>query len=217
MNNNLLMCQFDGLEYYSYMILSAKLNELNVKHDVEILGSDNNFLKKLAEEYSEYSIIGFYCCNTDYLRILTLAKEIKRRFKDKLVILGGPHPTLNSKDIDMDVIDFICVGAGEFHLADWLEEHRFKEKKNYFNIVCNREQEYKAEFVWDFDKSPFPNRELYYDKFPFLKNMGARRFMFSLGCPYKCTYCHNQTFRDAFKEEMSKKMINALHNSPFKK
>lgn len=197
---SVLLCQFDSLEYYSYMILSARLTEANIKHDIEIIDSDSELLNKLSSEYSEYSIIGFYTCNTDYPRIVRISKEIKKNFKDKVLILGGPYPTLNPLNIDFNIIDFICIGAGEFYFHKWISEGRWEVKENYQNFVCDLSKPYKVLFVTDLDKSPKPNRDIYYKKYDFMKNMGIRRFLFSSGCPYRCSYCHNASFREKYKE-----------------
>ena len=193
-----LMCQFDALEYYSYMLLSTPLAEKRIPHEVEILNNDERFLEKITEEFKDFSIIGFYCCNTDYQRVIRLVKAIKKMAPDKIVILGGPYPTLNYESIDMDAVDYICIGAGEFYFSDWIADGHYKSMKNFQNFVYDLSQPYEAKFVSEFDSSPTPNREIYYGKFEFLRNMGVRRFLLSVGCPYKCTYCHNSTFNEKF-------------------
>lgn len=207
MNPKVLLCQFDNLEFYSYMILSAQLIEKGVEHDVEIIDDDVSFLNKLSGVYGDYEIIGFYTCNTDYIRIMRLVKEIKKRFTDKAVILGGPHPTINYEKINFDLVDFVCVGDGEFHFAEWVNSRHYMKKRNYYNIVCDPSMPFKTEFVQDLNKSPIPNRDIYYSKYPFLRRMGIRRFLLSSGCPFKCTYCYNETFRNKFDDSYSKVVL----------
>jgi anaerobic magnesium-protoporphyrin IX monomethyl ester cyclase len=202
-----LMCQFDALEYYSYMLLSTPLNEKGIPHEVDIVSDDEKFLKKILMEYEDFSIIGFYCCNTDYQRVIHLVRSIKKMAPEKTIILGGPYPTLNYDDIDMEAVDYICVGAGEFYFADWIAEGHYKSQKNFHNIVFSLNDPFEPKFIEDFDSSPTPNRNIYYGKFKFLREMQVRRFMLSVGCPYKCTYCHNSVFNAKFESQGSVKLM----------
>lgn len=207
MSNKVLLCQFDNLEYYSYMILSSQLAKDGIEHDIEIIDSNESFYNKLSNVYKDFGIIGFYTCNTDYVRILGIVAEIKKRFSDRIVILGGPHATLNYKSIDFSYVDFICVGDGEFHFSEWVYGKHCYKNKNYHNIICDLSEPFEYKFVTDFNKSPFPNRDIYYQKYSFLRNMGVRRFLFSTGCPFKCAYCHNQSFRTTFKDDYTKTVL----------
>ena len=207
MRPKVLLCQFDNLEFYSYMILSAQLVKKGVEHDVEIINNDASFYNKLSSVYRDFGIIGFYTCNTDFIRIMRLVKDIKKQFNDRVIILGGPHPTINYEEIDFDFVDFICVGDGEFHFSDWVSNLHYRERQNYFNIACDPSKPFKAEFVHDLNKSPAPNRDIYYGKYPFLRKMGVRRFLLSSGCPFKCTYCYNENFRNKFNDSYSKTVL----------
>jgi radical SAM superfamily enzyme YgiQ (UPF0313 family) len=202
-----LLCQFDALEYYSYMLLSTRLNENKIPHDVEIVNDDDRFIDQIDKDFKDFSIIGFYCCNTDYQRVISLVRRIKEIAPEKIVILGGPFPTLNYEDIDLTAVDFICVGAGEFYFSEWIAQGHFKNKTNFHNIVCNISEPFEPKFVEAFDLSPKANREIYYTKFSFLRNMQVRRFMLSVGCPYKCTYCHNSKFNEKFESQGSVKLM----------
>ena len=202
-----LLCQFDALEYYSYMLLSTRLNENKIPHDIEIVNDDDRFIDQIDKDFKDFSIIGFYCCNTDYQRVIGLVRRIKSIAPEKIIILGGPYPTLNYEDIDLTAVDFICVGAGEFYFSEWIAQGHFNNKKNFHNIVCNIRDPFEAKFVEDFDLSPKSNRDIYYEKFSFLRDMGVRRFLLSVGCPYKCTYCHNSKFNDKFQSQGSVKLM----------
>lgn len=202
-----LMCQFDALEYYSYMLLSTPLNNKKIPHEIDIVNDDEKFLQKITREYKDFSIIGFYCCNTDYQRVIHLVRSIKKIAPEKTVILGGPYPTLNYEDVDLEIVDYICIGAGEFYFADWIAEGHYKTQQNFYNIVYDLKQPFETKFVDDFNVSPPPNRSIYYGKFAFLRDMQVRRFLLSVGCPYKCTYCHNSVFNAKFESQGSVKLM----------
>lgn len=212
MQPKVLLCQFDALEYYSYMILSARLARAGIKHEVEIIQDQGRFLKNLSDIYKDHDIIAFYTCNADFSRIMRIASRIKSEYPGRTIVLGGPHPTLNPETIDFKIIDFICIGAGEFHFTEWILEGHYKEKKNFHNFICDPARHYEIKFCTDLDAWKI-NRAVYYDKFPFMRTMGVRRFLLSSGCPYRCTYCHNISFRTRFKDLYPK---NVLFVSPEK-
>lgn len=196
-----LFCQFDFLEYYSYLLLSTQLKGRGIGCEVEIIDNDRAFLRRLESEFKDVEVLGFHCSNVDYNRILSLAKEIKRRSPRQKIILGGPHPTLNPESIDYANIDFACVGAGEPHFADWVLQKGYRNKENFHNIVCDIGKSYEPVFITDLDGSPPPDYDIYYQKYHYMRDAQMRRFIFSTGCPYNCSYCYNVNFREKFKDK----------------
>ena len=46
------------------------------------------------------------------------------------------------------------------------------------------------------DSLPFPDRDIYYDKYPALKNAGTKPVWVVRGCPYECSYCFNHRLKE---------------------
>lgn len=207
MTPKVLFCQFDALEYYSYMLFSTQLKERGIGCEVEIISSDSIFLKQLGSEFKDFEVIGFHCSNVDYDRIASLAEKIKEKFPERKIVLGGPHPTLNPGLVDYRKIDFICVGAGEPYFADWVLRGGYRHKENFHNIICDPGEPYELYFNADLDNWPFPDRGIYYRKYHAMRDAGMRRFIFSTGCPYSCSYCYNVNFREKFKDKYIKGVI----------
>jgi radical SAM superfamily enzyme YgiQ (UPF0313 family) len=193
-----LFCQFEGLEYYAYMILSSQLFARGIECEVEIINDDDEFIKKLDTVFKDCEVLAFQCANVDCARIMHLAERIKKNARSGPIVLGGPHPTLNPELVNNTVVDFICVGAGEAHFAEWVAGKKYLERENYHNIVCDASKPYTTIFTTDLDKMPLPDRGIYYEKYNYMRMFPLRRFIFSLGCPYRCSYCYNINFREKY-------------------
>jgi len=51
------------------------------------------------------------------------------------------------------------------------------------------------DLIADLDELPFPDRDIYYDRYPSLQERPTKVFMYGRGCPYKCTYCFNHMYQ----------------------
>jgi len=63
------------------------------------------------------------------------------------------------------------------------------------------------------DELPFPDRELYYNKYKFLRDMPTKRFLTSRGCPYQCTFCFNHVYLQIYRGKgrwVRKRSVNNL-------
>jgi radical SAM superfamily enzyme YgiQ (UPF0313 family) len=121
-----------------------------------------------------------------------------RKLKEKLptpIIMGGVHPTLFPDDIDLSVVDYICIGEGEYPVlelmnaidagGDCSQIHNLWVGKNG-TVIKNP----LRDLIQDFDPLPLPHREIYY-KYRFIRDLPVKRFISGVGCPYHCTFCHN--------------------------
>jgi len=48
------------------------------------------------------------------------------------------------------------------------------------------------------DNLPFPDRSVYYDHYPHLKNASSKQFMTGRGCPYNCSFCANHLYKKLY-------------------
>jgi len=149
-----------------------------------------------------------------------VAREIKRRLPDAVVVCGGPHPSVADEDVMKDpAVDFVVRGEGELVFADLLQaladgtdvatvtgiNYRDAEGVPHRNPDCPPPAE--------ISELPFPTWDLIdhakYHKVPrggviYAHKEFATMFS-SRACPWRCTYCHNsygKTFRERSAEHV---------------
>ncbi len=150
-----------------------------------------------------------------------VAKLVKERLPEAVVICGGPHPSVADTDVMEDEsVDFVVRGEGEFIFADLLDElgkgtTDFTELSgiNWRNadgeVIRNPDRSPPQ----DLDELPFPAWNLIdHSKYYTVPRGGViyahKEFatMFSSrACPWRCTYCHNsygKTFRERSAEHV---------------
>lgn len=159
---------------------------------------------KLNDIINRYSpnIIGLSSYTTNYKYYLEIARQIKSKFEIP-IIMGGPHPTYYPEVIEEEGIDMICRGEGEHALIELLKALENKADYTSINNLWVKKDGgiYKNEFgnlVEDLDQLPLPKREIYY-KYSFIKEFPLKRFITGLGCPYRCTFCHEPLYRSYIK------------------
>jgi len=180
------------------------------KHHVYSLGSylngkgvnvqyiNENTFKKTIERIKELKpdLLLYSAFATDAQIYFKFDKIVKRHSKVKS-IMGGAGPTFDFNYSEKSTIDALCVGEGELALYEYIESG-FSSGKN---IILNGEKMPKEfhRFI-DLDSIPIPDRSIVYEKDRVLKYMTTKQFMVGRGCPYHCTYCHNNAFNRMFKE-----------------
>ncbi len=203
-----------GVAYLSRVLKTAEhevdlifdLNPFDNKFFKSILSPGSIDTKKvdlLDEVDEDTDIFCFSVMTADYQWALNLSRILKKKYPDKPVIFGGPHPTLVPDIvIDEESIDMICIGEAEesiLLLADYIDK-KAKELnvpnlwyKNNGKIIKN---ELKS-LGLNLDDIPFPDYDLFYDKMPsFYKRYPV--IIASRGCPFNCTYCANAALRKVF-------------------
>ena len=137
-----------------------------------------------------------------------IAENIKadKELKDVVTVFGGAHPTMYPDMIDeMEGVDITCIGEGELAMGE-LMDNISRGSGDHSKIrnmhVRQNGRVYKNEIgklVSDHDEMPWPDREIYYAKYPLLREMTTKKFFTGRGCPYKCTYCNNHFYQDLYK------------------
>ena len=188
-------------DYFGPMSLSAVLKEQGHQVEIFILKEEKKIIssiKKLNPDLIAFSVVsGFHKWN------LRAAQQLKRYFSVPF-IFGGPHPTFFRDVINEEAVDMICIGEGEVPMLELA--NRIDKNEDYSDIeglwVKKEGQIIKnplGNLVEDLDSFPFPDRELYYSKFPFLRGLVTKRFATSRGCPYNCSFCYNHAKRLLYK------------------
>jgi radical SAM superfamily enzyme YgiQ (UPF0313 family) len=172
-------------------------------HEVDLIIVDehrHDYLQRI-DDYNP-DLIGFSFMTGNRKWAAATAQEIKQA-RNTPIIFGGVHPTLFPEDIDFAYVDFLCIGEGEYPVLElmntmmagqdysaienlWIKKDAAIIKNPLRNLIDN------------FDELPLPYREIYY-KYKFIRDLPIKRFISGVGCPYKCTFCHNPLERKIFQ------------------
>lgn len=187
------------MEYFGVMYLSTVLKSKG--HRTELfIGTKIEHLASGIKKY-EPDIIGFSCTTGAHKIALKIAKEIKS-YTSAITVFGGPHPTFFPEIIEEEGVDTVCIGEGEGALSDLADAIDKKTEicgipnlwiKQDGRIIKNSVRP----LIDDLDSLPFPDRSIYYYKYPFL-NRSQKIFIAGRGCPYKCTYCFNESLQKLY-------------------
>lgn len=152
-----------------------------------------NAIMRDAKEYNPDFII-FSMLSDDVLWVRERAKQLKT-VTNAIVIVGGVHPTaVPEKVIQYPYFDYVVTGEGEDILprllhnlsqnlsVDEIKGVFYKRKHQIFGEI-NRA------IIQNLDNYPPPDKELFYSVAPWAKKEYS--LIVSRGCPYQCTYCHN--------------------------
>jgi len=143
-------------------------------------------------------IIGFSILSSHFYAAVELADRLKENYADIPIIFGGLHPSIMPEDtLAVNSVDMICVGEGEYAMAELLE--RLSERrdiKNVNNIWLKEDGRiYRNEIrkLVDINELPVLNWSLFSEQHCYAALNGRTYRMgsveFSRGCPFSCNYC----------------------------
>ena len=173
-------------EGYKVKIIDAMAERLDV----------GEVLKKIKDCF----LVGITATTPLFKRSLEYAKEIKKAFPEKFVILGGVHVTYRPAE-GLKEADAVCIGEGEktiVEVAERVESGRSLEGvrgiwwKKDKKIVKNLPREP----IFDLDSLPFPAFDLLpLNKYSFMeRRLEEFPMITSRGCPFSCLYCVSSKF-----------------------
>ncbi len=162
-------------------------------------------------EKNDPKVLGFSVLTAVFHKAVEIAKVLKKRFPEKIFIIGGHHATIQPDKIAKNhkVFDVLVYGEAEITLSELLEHFRRydfrRESLNDFTklrridgiLFRERNRIVKTsprDLIENMDDLPLPARDLLpvkrylppplqYKKLPVVQMMVSR------GCPFHCTYC----------------------------
>ncbi len=156
--------------------------------------------KDIIEDAAKADLVGITVTSPMMTHGNHLAKEIKKRNKNTVIVFGGVHPTAcPDTTVKGENIDIVCRGEGEetlYGIAAAVEQNKPYagiagiSYKIDGKVVHNK----TGTPVDNLDSLPYPDRDLIRQTVfsdYFLKFYGRRAaYVFGgRGCPYQCTYC----------------------------
>lgn len=171
------------------------------------LGGVINVVK--ADDYEEIyrrvisfnpDVIGITATTFQYPTACNVAKNLKNRGWNKLIILGGIHATIAPHDLKKSPFDAFSIGEGELALTELM---RYLEKGEDIStikglaikkgniIVYNG----YPDIIENLDDLPRRDYEIMNTREILKLSNGWFSTAFSRGCPYACKFCINQKLR----------------------
>lgn len=175
----------------------------------------------LLEKAGEADLIGISAVTPLIANAIKLASLIKEKFPEKIMVLGGPHPTLLPEETMKSCgnIDYIVRGEGEQRL-NWLVEYlEGKRKKEDLDGIYFKENGKivglpQKTCIENMDFLLFPERALVpierYSKFLESREKPATTIITSRGCPFNCIYCSKPIFGKMFRGSSAANMLKEI-------
>ncbi len=219
-----------GWAHYGIRYLSSSLRKSGYSTTLLFLPENDDYSefhqKKIIELCNNSLFIGISSMTVYKYRALKLNSILK--ILRIPIIAGGLFPTLSPAEA-LENFDFICVGEGEHAVCDFAET--LKNKSNNFNIQnvgyrCQNKNTFINECrntVVELDSLPPPdysgfehyilnNDKIFNVSLTKTHNSPVFSTITSRGCPYSCTYCHNNEIQRLTK---NKNRIVRYHSIDF--
>ncbi len=185
-----------GIAYIGAVLRDSgyKVNIVDMRYE------DEKILFSKLKEFSP-DILGFYSSSEIAPYVVSLASRIKEEFNDTVVIVGGPHATIDPHYFLRSNFDIAVKGEGEITIKEVVKAVRQKSDLKdirgiSYSLNGNIFDNPPREFIENLDDLPFPA----FDLFPHIKDTLREGFtwtnlqpfthiILSRGCPYQCTFC----------------------------
>lgn len=180
----------------------------------------DSFSDKILRTGAE--IVGFSVWAATRYASLALARMIRQKDKNRLIVFGGPECSFTGGDlIRKQEVDLVVYGEGEetfSEIARMYEEQRKIDfcpgallKKDGYEIDCGPREE-----IEDIDKLPFPD----YSQFTLSKYYGRDlvSMAFYRGCINRCVFCNCSVtwkrFRSRSAQNIYREMVYQIERYP---
>lgn len=185
-------------------------------HDVAVIDGETEGLTAgdIYQRVKAFNpdLIGISTTTMAFHRALETAQEIKTKFPNHPIVLGGPHISSNlAHAMSYNLFDYGVVGEGETILLELVEKLQNGGDVSTIAGLAyrqNGEMKYmpRAGQIENLDDLPFPAYDLVsnlssyapppcnYKKFPVANVITSR------GCPNSCTFCDRSVFGQSLRQ-----------------
>jgi len=195
-----------GLPFLGIGYIAAYVEKFS-HHQVEIFDAHTYGLnasqaaEKLLEKKPD--VVGVHSITDNRFKAIALVKELKKRNKNVVVLMGGPHFSLTAKNALEIVpeIDYIIRGEGEKSIVQFLNVLENNGDISEVSGLVYRNQKGEAveklltELIMNLDELPMPAWHLFdlkqYNKPIDGTDIRSVGVLSGRGCPNVCVYCAN--------------------------
>ncbi|MFP4596842.1 MAG: radical SAM protein [Persicimonas sp.] len=153
--------------------------------DLNYEGGDWQHLERTLDELGPYLAIGVSCYTSfDYMRVMALARFLKRLYPDVPLITGGYHVSALPEDVIFDQTPFDAVIPGEGEVPTRRICESLLAGEGIEHVI------WPKGVVEELDSLPPYRWELLDRYWPRAHDIGRKfQIYLSRGCPYHCTFC----------------------------
>jgi len=200
--------------------IAAYLQEKQVDVSVIDAWAEKLSFNKLSQQVTQNQadIIGIYMLSPRYDQAKKTIEVCRQSLPNSIIVAGGPHTsampieTLN----EIPELDVCVIGEGEKTMYELTTK-----KLSEVNGIAYRNKNGKLvltqlrEYIKDLDNLPFPSRDLFpLEKYkpapPMARKESCYTMITSRGCPYQCTYCSKDVFKDVYRTLSPKRVCDEI-------
>lgn len=213
------------------MVIASVLRKNGVAVSLVDGTLDCDYDKKVLERISnKTAFVGFSIMSSQIVMAYKLAKKIKEKYPDTLVVFGGVHPTLYPEQIVdnpyidigvinegsktvLEIMNYVC---GKIELKD-VRGIVFCDDKNNVNITEPQSLDEIADIshfdfeVLDMNKylsaTTVYNREL---NFEGVKDLRLMPIITGLGCCFRCSFCINVILKRRYRTQSARAIVDEI-------
>ena len=196
--------------------IAAYLNEQGIKCDIVDEQVEHDPLQKIDEllvNSEKPYIFGFSVLTATFKNALELARELKKKYPQSLIVFGGVHPTAMPDEVlSYDFVDVVVKGEGETVIKEVYECLKTKRTIYHIDSISYRKDgkivhNKPSGIIPDIDKlPPFP-----YHLFADNPEYDLGFVMSSRGCPYDCIFCSNRvTTKKGYRYRSTEKVVEDI-------
>ncbi len=155
----------------------------------------------------------------EYEDVISTANELKRKFPDSIVVIGGIHPTADPISVLMqEAVDYVITMDGEVPLLELINKLNNNESIEDINNCGYRKEGYlivnTPVICQDLDQFPFIDLDaINFNDYILEKNNTKKPTMemiTSRGCPKECIFCMGSAFGKKYRWQSVDRVIDEI-------
>jgi radical SAM superfamily enzyme YgiQ (UPF0313 family) len=193
--------QKEPFPYFGILSLAGYLKTQGIQSVVLIANLEDDLVQAVRETAPD--LIGFSVMTPEHGWLVETSSKIKKSFPGIPLIVGGIHAILYPEAIlGIPDVDYVCTGEGEYLLKELCDTLANNKNPAGISGIGHRSGDRLVvgdrALLLDSLSTHLEDREVYYLRYPALKNDELKQFIASRGCPYDCSFCFNEQIKEAY-------------------